>query len=131
MALKRNVGKLPAGGRIEEAESSLPVPDEDLVLSGVIANVIRIAGELCGGEQLEGSAVKDPKGAITPVCDKEFVFPRHENNSLRFFEPGDSSCPFIGAKVENLNCVVPERRYKKTLALDINTHMVDAPFHVR
>ena len=77
-----------------------------MVPTTVIADIIRVAWEMCGGERLVGAALKDPKGAVVSIRNEEFVFPGHEKDSLRFFEAGDAGYPFIGSEVENLNGVV-------------------------
>ena len=130
MASKRNVSEFLAAGRIQAIQGSLAVADVDLVLSGVVANVIGVAGEMHGRKRLVGFAVKDPAGTVVSVGDEQFVDFGDKENSLGFSKPGDGGEPFAFAEVEYFEGVVTQSRNEQALPLNVDAQMVDAPFHV-
>src|SRR6185437_6629370 len=110
MTFQRNLPNLPSS-RIEEGERAASVTNYHCGVSGVIADVVRVAAESHRVLKLKSPRIEHLRRTVLGVGDKQAVRRGMVKDALRFGKIADGPEPFIRVHIENFQGVVAKSRH--------------------
>src|SRR5262245_25214058 len=116
---------------VQFSQTTVRVSDIDLLMGGIVSQVIGVVSIIDGLEKLQRSAIKHLHCAVFGTRNKQTVFIRNKERTLRLSKARDCIRALASLQIDDLDGVIAKRRNKQPLTFDINRHVVDASLNVR
>src|SRR5437868_2014684 len=128
MAGELDIAELLGVRRIDTRKSAITESNVEPLRRRVIPNVIRIVPEPNGRTCAIVVGVQELETFTLSVRDRHQLRVRHNRDSLRLAEPGDTLNVRASLDVEHFDGVVTESRNEQSLAGRIERQMIDSAF---
>src|SRR6266576_321870 len=128
--IELDIADLIAVDRINDAESTAAISNIDAPRSSIVTNIVGVVGKFYRCDALERRAVEDVAGTALAVGDENLVELRDETNALRLIKTADALKMLARAKIQDFDRIVSQRGDKKSLAFNVDRHVIDAPLHI-